>query len=327
MKKRIFSGVQPTGSIHIGNYLGAIKNWAELQNEYDSVYCIVDLHALTIPQDPEKLRKKIIEVASIYLASGLDPEKCILFVQSHVKEHTELAWLLNTVTPISELERMTQFKDKAQQFKNNINMGLFNYPVLMAADILLYKTDIVPVGEDQKQHVEMARTIARKFNNQFGETFILPNALIKKENARIMGLDNPLNKMSKSSSNLYNYIAMTDSPDIIQDKIKKAVTDSEQGIKYTPKRPAIANLMTIYSAFSNLSLDKIEEKYDNKNYSDFKKGLAEVIIKGLEVFQKIKKALDKKPDYIKEILENGAKKAQEIAQKNILIVKKKMGLI
>jgi len=327
IKKRIFSGVAPSGNIHIGNYLGAIKNWTPLQNKYDSIYCIVDLHALTTPQDHKKLRKKVIEVAAIYLAAGLDPKKCILFIQSHVPEHTELTWLLNTVTPISELKRMTQFKDKAKRFKKSINMGLFDYPVLMAADILLYQTNIVPVGQDQKQHVEITRTIARKFNNQFGKTFTLPDVLIKKETARIMGLDNPLEKMSKSSSNPYNYIAMTDSPAIIKDKIKKAVTDSGKKIEYSPKKPAIANLITIYSAFSGLTANQIKQKYKGKGYADFKKDLAEVIIKGLKSFQEKKKTLDKNPNYAKKILADGAQAARKIARKNIQGVKKKMGLI
>ncbi len=325
MKKRIFSGIQPTGSIHIGNYLGAIKNWVELQNEYDSVFCVVDLHALTNPEATQELQKSIFDLTADLLAAGLDPEKCILFVQSHVPEHTELTWLLNTVTPVSELERMTQFKDKAEQFKKSINMGLFDYPVLMTADILLYQTNTVPVGEDQKQHVELARTIARKFNNQFGKTFTLPESLVYKSGARIMSLSDPTQKMAKSIPQ--GCLNMNDSPTQIEEKIKKAVTDSEQGIEYSPKKPAIANLMTIYSVFSNLSLNEIEKKYKNKGYADFKKDLAKVVIKGLKPFQEKKKALDKKPDYINKVLADGAKKARKIAQKNLLLAKKKMGLI
>jgi len=325
MKKRIFSGIQPTGSIHIGNYLGAIKNWVKLQNEYDSIFCIVNLHALTNPEATQGLKKNIFDLATDLLAAGLDPKKCILFIQSDVPEHTELTWLLNTITPISELERMTQFKDKAKQFKQNINMGLFGYPVLMAADILLYQTNTVPVGEDQKQHVEIARTIARKFNNQFGQTFTLPESLVYKSGARIMSLSDPTQKMAKSIPQ--GCLNINDSPAQIKDKIKKAVTDSGKDIKYDPKRPALANLMTIYSSFSNLSFDQIEKKYKNKGYADFKKDLAEVVIKGLKDFQKNKKALDKKPDYVKKVLLDGAKKAQKIAKKNLLEAKKKMGLI
>jgi len=325
MKKRIFSGIQPTGSIHIGNYLGAIKNWTELQNEYDSIFCIVDLHALTNPEASKDLQKNIIDLAATYLSAGLDPKKCILFVQSQVPEHTELTWLLNTITPVAELERMTQFKEKSQQFKQSINMGLFSYPVLMAADILLYQTDAVPVGQDQKQHVELSRMIARKFNNQFGKTFNTPEALIFKSGARIMSLADPSKKMSKSIPQ--GCLEMTDSPAEIKDKVKKAVTDSGTGIEYSPKKPAIANLMTIYSLFSGLSFNRIEEKYKGKGYADFKSDLADIVIKGLKSFQKNKKALDKKPAYVKKVLDDGAKKAENIAEKNLLAAKKKMGLI
>ena len=325
MKKRIFSGIQPTGSIHIGNYLGAIKNWVKLQNDYDCVWCIVDLHALTNPDANNNLQAKIFDLATTYLAAGLDPKKAIIFVQSHIPEHTELTWLLNTVTPIAELERMTQFKDKSKQFKNSINMGLFGYPVLMASDILIYKTDCVPVGEDQKQHVELARMVARKFNGKYGKTLIEPECLIYKNSARIMSLVNPNDKMAKSIPN--SFLAMNDSPSTIKDKIKRAVTDSGKGIEYSPKKPAIANLMSIYSAFSNLSFSEIEKKFKNKGYRHFKNDLAELIIKELKPFQKKKKALDKKPDYVKKVLEDGAKKARKIAQKNLLEIKKKMNLI
>jgi tryptophanyl-tRNA synthetase len=324
-KKRVFSGIQPTGSIHIGNYLGAVKNWVSLQNKYDSIFCIVDLHALTNPEAAKQMQKKIFDSATTLLATGLNPKKCLIFVQSHIPEHTELTWLLNTITPIGELERMTQFKEKAKQFRQNINMGLFDYPVLMAADILLYKTEVVPVGEDQKQHVELTRTIARKFNNQFGKTFVIPECLICKSGARIMSLTDPNKKMSKSMPQ--GCLNMTDSPVSIREKIKKAVTDSGKEIKYTPKKPAIANLMTIYSAFSGLSFNEIEKKCKGKGYADFKKDLAKVIIKGLNPFQENKKALEKKPAYVKKVLEDGAKRAQKIAQKNLLEVKKKMGLI
>ncbi len=325
MKKRIFSGIQPTGSIHIGNYLGAIKNWVALQNKYDSIFCIVDLHALTNPDSSPNMQKNIFDLATTYLAVGLSPKKCILFVQSHIPEHTELTWLLNTITPIAELERMTQLKDKAKQFKKNINMGLFNYPVLMAADILLYKTNLVPVGEDQKQHIELTRTIARKFNNQHGKIFVVPEADIHKTLARIMSLAEPSQKMSKSIPQ--GCLFLTDSPSVIREKVKKAVTDSGSEIKHGPKKPAISNLISIYSSFSGLSYDRIEKKYKNKGYGDFKNDLAEIIIKKLKPFQEKKKILEKNPDKIKKILENGAKKARPIAQKTIKEVKQKMGLI
>ena len=324
MKKRIFSGIQPTGLVHIGNYLGAIKNWVNLQDEYDSIFCIVDLHALTIPETAKQMKKRIFDLATTLLSAGLEPKKCLIFVQSHVPEHTELTWLLNTITPISELERMTQFKEKAKRFKKSINMGLFDYPVLMAADILLYKTDVVPVGQDQRQHVEITRTIARKFNQRYGQVFIEPECLIQKTAARIMSLTDPTKKMSKSSPQ--SYLSITDSPSLIREKIKKAVTDSGKEIKYTPKKPAIANLITIYQSFSDLSFNQIEKKYQNKGYAQFKEDLVKIIIKGLKPFQKKKKALEKKPAFIKQILAKGAQKAQLIAQKTIRQVKQKMGL-
>ena len=325
MKKRIFSGIQPTGSVHIGNYLGAIKNWVDLQSDYNCVWCIVDLHALTNPEASEKMQEKILDLAATYLATGLNPKKAIIFVQSHVPEHTELTWLLDTVTPIAELERMTQFKEKSKQFKKSINMGLFSYPVLMAADILLYKTDCVPVGEDQKQHVELTRMIARKFNAKYGKILVEPECLISKTTARIMSLVNPKDKMAKSIPN--SFLVLDDSPALIREKIRKAVTDSGREIEYSPKKPAIVNLMSIYSAFSDLSFIEIERKFKGKGYGDFKKELAELVIKKLKPFQEKKRVLNKKPGYIKKVLENGAKQASKIAKKNLFEIKKKMNLI
>jgi tryptophanyl-tRNA synthetase len=327
MKKRIFSGIQPTGALHLGNYLGAIKNWVELQNKYDSIFCVVDLHALTVPQEPKELKKNILDTAAVFLAAGIDPKKSVIFVQSHLPEHAELAWLLNTITKIPELERMTQFKEKSTERRQSVNMGLFGYPVLMAADILLYQTDAVPVGEDQVQHVELARTLAQRFNRLYGKTFVAPQALLGKQGARIMGLDNPLKKMSKSANNPYNYISLTDSAKTIEDKIKKAVTDSGSEIKYEKNRPAIANLMVIYSLFSGLSYPTIEKKYQGKGYAQFKEDLAKTIIKGLSLFQKKFKSLQNKPAYLKKVLSQGAKEAKAIAQKKIKEVKEKMGLI
>ncbi len=325
--KRIFSGIQPSGNLHIGNYLGAIKNWVNLQEEYNSVFCIVDLHSLTVQQDPKVLRKRTLEVAAIYLAAGIDPKKSIIFVQSHLTQHTELSWLLNTITKISELERMTQFKEKAKKFKQNINMGLFAYPVLMAADILLYNTDAVPVGEDQRQHVEIARIIARRFNQIYGKVFTVPEALIEKEGARIKGLDDPSKKMSKTSDNPYNYIALNDSPEQIREKIKKAVTDSGKEIKYTSTKPAISNLITIFSLFSGISPLAIEKKYQHKGYAEFKKDLAETIIKGLKDFQKKKKDFERNPQKIQRILAEGARQAESIAKETLEKAKEKMGLL
>ncbi|MEK9132415.1 MAG: tryptophan--tRNA ligase [Patescibacteria group bacterium] len=323
--QRVFSGVQPTNNLHIGNYLGAIKNWVELESKYNSIFCVVDLHAITVKQDPEKLKKNVLEVAKTYLALGIDPDKSTIFVQSHVPQHTELAWILNTITKISELERMTQFKDKAKQHKENINMGLFGYPVLMAADILLYDTDIVPVGEDQAQHVELARVLARRFNTTFGDTFVEPEALIKKEGCRIMGLDDPSKKMSKSAASPNNYIALLDPPEVAAKKISRAVTDSGSEIKSGGDKPALTNLLTIYSLLSGQSIKNIEKKYTGKGYADFKKGLSEVVVNFLSDFQTKFKAID--DDKVKSILEAGAEKARLIAEKKLENVKTKIGLI
>ncbi len=325
--KRVFSGVAPSGVIHIGNYLGAIKNWLELQDQYDCIFCVVDLHAITVPQNPPKLKNKILEVAKIYLAAGVNPEKSIVFVQSHVKEHAELCWVLNTLAKIPELERMTQFKEKSQEHRQSVNLGLFDYPVLMAADILLYKTQVVPVGEDQQQHVELARTLAGRFNKNFGETFIVPEALIKKEGARIMALDDPTKKMSKSAKSPLNYIALTDPPDLIREKIKKAVTDSGKEIIYGPDKPAISNLLTIYSLLADKSIKELEKQYQGRGYAEFKNDLAEVIVKFLGPFQEKYASLDKNKDFVLEILNQGAQKAREIASQTMDEVKARIGLI
>ena len=329
--KRIFSGIQPSGNLHLGNYLGAIQNWVKLQETHDSIFCIVDMHAITVPQDPKDLRKKTLEVAKIYLAAGIDPEKSSIFIQSHIKEHTELTWILNTITKIPELEKMTQFKDKSED-KESVSMGLFDYPVLMAADILLYDTDIVPVGEDQTQHVELTKTLAKRFNSKFGETFILPEVKIRKETMRIMGLDNPTKKMSKSASSEYNYIALTDDAEAVEKKIKKAVTDSGSEIKYVDDpptgeagKPALRNLINIYSALSEKSPQEIEKMYTGKNYTDFKNDLTQVIVEFLVPFQsKMKELTDEK---VLEILASGAEKVRPLAQEKIKQVKEKIGFV
>jgi len=328
-KKIIFSGTAPSGNIHIGNYLGAIKQWVEMQNtgEYQNIFCVVDEHAITVPQDPAKLRSKILEVFTLYLALGIDPEKSIIFVQSSVSEHAELNWILSTITPVGELERMTQFKDKSQKQKN-VLAGLLNYPTLMAADILLYKTNLVPVGEDQLQHIELARTIARKFNSTFGETFAIPEPFINKEGKRIMGLDDPSKKMSKSAENPKNYIALLDSLETIREKIKAAVTDSASEIKYDMEnKPAISNLLTIYSLFSRKTITELEKEYDGKNYSVFKNDLAEIIIEGLSPIQKKYKELSANPNYIKKVLRDGAEKAKTIASQTMAEVRSKIGFL
>ena len=328
-KKTIFSGVTPSGNLHIGNYFGAIKQWVEMQNagEYQNIFCVVDEHAITTLQEPAKLRSKILEVFTLYLALGIDPEKSIIFVQSSVSEHSELGWILNTITPVGELERMTQFKDKSQKQKS-VLAGLLNYPVLMAADILLYKTNLVPVGEDQLQHIELTRTIARKFNSTFGETFSAPEPFIIKEGKRIMSLDDSSKKMSKSADSVNNYIALLDTPEIIRNKIKVAVTDSESEIKYdTENKPAVSNLLIIYSLFSKKPISEIEKNYAGKNYSVFKKDLAEVIIEGLSPFQKKYKELEANPDYIKKVLREGADKAKKIAVQTMSEVRSKIGFL
>lgn len=323
---RIFSGIQPTGKLHIGNYLGAINQWLELQAENECIFCIVDLHALTVPYDPKTLQELILEKAVIYLAAGINPEKSIIFVQSHVKEHSELAWLLNTITPLGDLSRMTQYKEKAKKFKKNLNAGLLDYPVLMAADILLYKTETVPVGEDQKQHVELARTIARKFNQRFGETFKIPEAKLPKLGARIMSLKDPKRKMSKSDPP-ESQIGLFDEPEEIRKKIMTAVTDTGKVVKYDPvKKAGISNLLTIYSVFSGKTVKEIEKKFKEKGYANFKKSLSDLLIDSLEPFRRKKKELLTREVYVKEILSQGARRAQTIAQSTMQEVKKKMGL-
>lgn len=325
MKKRIFSGIQPSGTLHLGNYLGAIKNWVALQEKFESIFCIVDLHAITVPQNPDELRKKTLELAKIYLAAGINTQESTIFVQSHIPEHTELAWILNTITKIPELERMTQFKDKSSRNMQNINAGLFNYPVLMAADILLYDTNLVPVGEDQLQHVEIARTLGRRFNATFGETFVIPEPHIAKEGMRIMGLDDPTKKMSKSAPSEMNYIALTDTPEKIREKIKKAVTDSGKDIKYADDKPAIKNLINIYALLDNAKPKDIEESYKGKGYSEFKADLAEVIVDFLKDFQEKYNAID--DNEVLKILEAGKEKAKAIAEKKMNEVKERVGFL
>lgn len=322
--KRILSGIQPTGIIHLGNYFGAIYNWLDLQKEFDCLFFIADLHALTVYQEPNEFNRNIINLAKIYLASGLNPKKHIIFKQSDIKEQVELGWILNCVTPIAELERMTQFKDKSKQHKENINAGLFTYPCLMAADILLYDTDFVPVGEDQVQHVELVRSIAQKFNSRYGDILKLPEAKIKKISARIKALDNPEKKMSKSAASEYNYIALTDSADLIRRKIKKAVTDSGSEIKYGNDHPAISNLMTIYSLITGFDLAKIEKKFAGKGYRDFKSDLAEQVVEFVQPLQEKFHAIsDAEAD---KILSDGARRAQKIAAKKMEQIKTAIGL-
>jgi len=323
---RIFSGIQPTGSLHIGNYFGAIKQWLDYQYEDECVFCIVDLHAITTSYDTENLQKLITEKAIIYLAAGLDPEKVIIFVQSRVKEHTELSWLLNTITPLGELYRMTQFKEKSEKNKKNENAGLLNYPVLMAADILLYDTELVPVGEDQKQHVELARTIARKFNSTFGETFVLPKSKLASQGARIMSLTDPKKKMSKSDGEA-NYVSLFDSPEKIRKKINSAVTDAQKTIKYDKKnKPGISNLLTIYSLFSGKPIKDIEKEMKGKSYKALKNVVAETTVDSLEPFRKKREEFLSRDVFVEEILKQGEKRARILAETKMHEVRKKMGL-
>ena len=381
MKKRIFSGIQPSGNLHLGNYLGAIKNWVELQDKYDSIFCVVDLHAITVPQDPEDLKRRTLEVAKIYLAAGIDPKKCSLFIQSHVPEHAELCWILNTIAKNGELLKMTQLKDKAglvdeKDFNNTVKTfletprglevkkaieklssskaveianyataktilkylkdlylnplneletGLLDYPVLMAADILLYDTELVPVGKDQKQHVELTRTLGERFNKKFGETFVIPASYTTEVSENIMGLDDPSKKMSKSAKSEYNYISLTDDAETVRRKIKKAVTDSGSEIVYSDDKPALNNLINIYSLLSNKDPKEIEKEYASKGYADFKSGLADIIIAFLEPFQK--KMAELTDEKVLEILRAGADQVRPLAKKKLDEVKKKVGFI
>lgn len=323
-KKIVFSGIQPSGALHIGNYLGAIANWVKMQDEYDCIFCVVDYHAITVKQEPKELGRGVLDTVKAYLASGIHPAKAIIFQQSDVSAHTELAWILNCVARISDLNKMTQFKDKAGKDKENVSVGLYDYPVLMAADILLYNTDAVPVGEDQKQHVELSRILARRFNSQFGKTLKEPEAVVKEDGARIMGLDDPKKKMSKSAG-AANYIALIDSPEIAKRKIMRAVTDSGKEIKFDKdKKPAISNLLTIYSLIANKNIKEIEKKYIGKGYGDFKKDLAEVVGEFLNTFQM--KYTGFQDDEIREILKEGARKVQPIANETLRRVKQNLGL-
>jgi tryptophanyl-tRNA synthetase len=323
---KIISGIQPTGSIHIGNYLGAIKQWIDFQEKNECIFFIADLHSLTISYDKKELQNNILDMAITLLTLGIDPQKSIFFVQSNIKEHTELYWLLNTISPMGELERMTQFKEKSKQFKKNINTGLLTYPILQAADILLYKGEAVPVGKDQVQHVELTRTIARKFNQKFGKIFPEPKDLLPKSGAKIMALDNPKKKMSKSLGP-QGCIFVFDEPEEINKKIMSAVTDTGKIVKYNLKNKAgISNLLTIYSLFSNEPIKELEKRFESKGYAYFKKSLADLLINYFEPFRKKRKEFLSRKVYIKETLKLGAKRAQLIAERNILEIRKKMGL-
>ena len=329
-KKIIFSGIQPSGDLTLGNYLGALKNWVKLQDEYDCYYCIVDLHAITVPQKPADLRRRTLELLSIYIASGISPEKNTIFILSHVPAHSECCWLLTCNSYMGELSRMTQFKDKSKKYggnSNSIGTGLFTYPVLMAADILLYNSDLVPVGKDQTQHLEFARDIATRFNNTYSPTFKLPEGYIPKEGAKIMDLQDPTKKMSKSSDNPNSFILIMDPPDVIRKKISRAVTDSLGVVNYTDEQPGVKNLLNILSAIKGVNPENLVASYEGKGYAELKQDVAEAIVGELSPIQdKVKELLADKT-YLESIYKQGAEKANYIANKVLRKMQKKIGFI
>lgn len=327
-KKKVLSGVQSTGRLTLGNYFGAINNWVAMQEEYDCYYMIANLHSLTVRNDPETLRNNTKKIIALYLAAGLDPQKNTLFIQSQVKEHAELSWILNCYTYMGELSRMTQFKDKSEKHADNINAGLFTYPVLMAADILLYQADYVPVGVDQMQHLEITRDIAERFNKLYGKTFVIPEVYLGKVSSKIMGLQDPTAKMSKSATNLNDVIFLEDEPDLILKKFKKAVTDSENKVKYDPEnKPGVSNLMQIYSSATGSTLKEIEKEFEDSGYGNFKAKVAEAVIAKLEPIQNKYNELLNNQGYLEEIYTRGAEKARELASKTLKNVKERIGIL
>lgn len=324
MTKRIFSGAQPTGNVHLGNYLGALRNWVALQHEYEAFYCIVNLHAITMPHDPAQLEEKTRDLARIYLAVGIDPQVSTVFIQSHVSEHTALTWVLNCSARKSELERMTQYKDKARKQQENLSIGFFDYPVLMAADILLYQTDLVPVGDDQRQHLELTRDLAIRFNRDYGETFKVPDAYIPKVGARIMSLSDPTKKMSKSDDDPNGCVLLMDDADTVQKKFKRAVTDSGTEIRFDESRPAINNLLEIYHLITGKPPQEVEEHFAGKGYAQLKGDLADATIEFLRPFQQRVKEID--DEQLDTILAQGRDKAQQIASVTLKQVFERTGL-
>jgi len=325
MKARVLSGVQPTGNLHIGNYLGALKNWVKIQYDYESIFCIVDLHAITVPQDPAQLRAKILELAGIFLAAGIDPKHSSVMVQSAVPAHTELAWMLTCVTPVGWLERMTQYKAKAAT-QESVGDGLLQYPVLMAADILLYQAAIVPVGDDQSQHLELTRDIAQRFNSLFGDTFTMPATSLPTVGARVMGLDDPTAKMSKSATGAGHAVALLDAPSKIRKTIMRATTDSLPAVDFAALGPGVANLLSIYQAFSDWTGDQMRAHFSGMRYDDLKKQVAEMVVEKLEPFQKRYQEIVSEPGYLAGILREGAERVTPIANSTVELVKQRMGL-
>ena len=329
-KKLIFSGIQPTGTFTLGNYIGAIRNWGPLQDEYRCVYSVVDMHAITVRQDPAKLRQNTLQAYALLLACGIDLEKSILFIQSHVRTHAELSWILGCNTQFGELSRMTQFKDKSAKHPDNVNGGLFTYPVLMAADILIYNADLVPVGQDQTQHLEIARDIAGRFNGIYGDTFTLPEGYVPAAGAKIMSLAEPTKKMSKSDTNVNSFILMTDDKDAIVRKFKRAVTDSdtENCVRYDPaNKPGVANLMTIYSAVTGKSFDEIEQEFAGKGYGAFKPAVGEAVVETLRPIREEATRILGDKAYLESVYRAGAQKASYVAEKTLRKVYKKVGFV
>ena len=325
--KTVFSGVQPSGNLTIGNYLGAIKNFSRFSDEYKTFYCVVDMHAITVRQVPAELRKRTYETLALYMACGLDDNKNTLFVQSHVPEHAELGWILNCYTMFGELSRMTQFKDKSAKHAQNINAGLFTYPTLMAADILLYQTDIVPVGIDQKQHLELARDIATRFNQVYSDTFTIPEGYIPTDTMKIMSLAEPLSKMSKSDTNQNAVVYILDSKDDVMRKFKKAVTDSEACVRYSEDKPGVSNLMTIYRAFTGKTFEEIEREFEGKGYGDFKMAVGEACADGLQPVRDEFNRLIADKAYLESVMKKGAEDAHYHALRTMSKVKRKIGFV
>ncbi len=326
-KKIIFSGVQPSGTLTLGNYLGALKNWAELQEDYRCYYCVVDMHAITVRQDPAELRRRTLDVAALYMAAGIDPKRSVIYVQSHVPQHAELGWVLNCFTYLGELSRMTQYKDKAAKHQDNLNSGLFTYPVLMAADILLYQADLVPVGSDQKQHVELTRDLATRFNNLYGDVFTVPELYIGKAGARIMSLQEPTSKMSKSDPNPNGYISILDDADTIRRKVKRAVTDSDGEIRLSPDKPGVSNLLAIYAACRGVTPEQAEAEFSGMGYGALKDGVSEAVIAELAPLQEKYRAIRGDKGYLEGILRENAEIASRAATKTLRKVHKKVGFL
>ena len=324
-KKIIFSATQPSGRITLGNYLGALRNWVALQDDYNAIYCVADEHAITVRQDPAALRRQSLELYAQFIACGLDPEKSIIFIQSHVPQHAELAWVLNCYTMFGELSRMTQFKDKSASHADNVNAGLFTYPSLMAADILLYQADLVPVGEDQRQHVEITRNIAQRFNGIYGDVFTMPEAYIPKVAARVMSLSEPEKKMSKSSPNENSFVLVMDKPEAIMRKFKRAITDSEGGIYRSPEKPGVTNLIEIYSALTGMTPEAVENEFNGKGYGVFKPAVGEAVVEALRPIREETERLLGDKGYLETLYRQGAEKAAALANRTLRKVHKKVG--